>query len=1022
MAIEKHEDVESGYLHEPFIQPEDAAAACKENGSDKSVKNGSIGMVLLSTLVAVCGSFTFGTCVGYSAPTQAAIRADLNLSLAEFSMFGSLVTIGAMLGAITSGRITDFIGRKGAMRISTGFCITGWIAVFFSKGSYSLDFGRFFTGYGIGVISYVLLIVTGGSVSFLLGSVINWRELALAGLVPCICLLVGLCFIPESPRWLAKVGREKEFQLALSRLRGKDADISDEAAEILDYIETLQSLPKTKLLDLFQSKYVHSVVIGVGLMACQQSVGINGIGFYTAEIFVAAGLSSGKAGTIAYACIQIPFTLLGAILMDKSGRRPLVMDQSLLPEWVPILAFAGVLIYIAAFSIGLGSVPWVIMSEIFPIHLKGTAGSLVVLVAWLGAWVVSYTFNFLMSWSSPGTLFLYAGCSLLTILFVAKLVPETKGKTLEEIQACIIRTMLGMSSFSTQFVQSPNLPPRFHHHVQWNFSQDVSKVPRTHVVCSITKSQLGYDKTLASRFHYAARFSVSRQSETKSIAYRRMTCTNAKENLFKKMAIEQHKDVESGYLQEPFIQPEEVACKEVGSDKSVENGSIGMVLLSTLVAVCGSFTFGNCVGYSSPTQAAIREDLSLSLAEFSMFGSLVTIGAMLGAITSGRITDFIGRKGAMRISTGFCITGWLAVFFSKGSYSLDLGRFFTGYGIGLISYVVPVYIAEIAPKNLRGGLATTNQLLIVTGASVSFLLGSVIHWRKLALAGLVPCICLLIGLCFIPESPRWLAKVGREKEFQLALRRLRGKDVDISDEAAEILDSIETLRSLPKIKLLDLFQSKHVRSVVIGVGLMVCQQFVGINGIGFYTAETFIAAGLSSGKAGTIAYACLQVPFTVLGAILMDKSGRRPLMMVNLLASFRNWDILRLLYCRYCFLSQGKSLDQSLMLECAPIFAVAGVLIYIAAYSIGVGPVPWVIMSEIFPIHVKGIAGSLVVLANWLGAWIVSYTFNSLMSWSSPGTLFLYAGSSLLTILFVTKLVPETKGKTLEEIQAWISP
>ncbi|KAL5150882.1 Sugar transporter ERD6-like 16 [Glycine soja] len=929
MAIEKHEDVESGYLHEPFIQPEDAAAACKENGSDKSVKNGSIGMVLLSTLVAVCGSFTFGTCVGYSAPTQAAIRADLNLSLAEFSMFGSLVTIGAMLGAITSGRITDFIGRKGAMRISTGFCITGWIAVFFSKGSYSLDFGRFFTGYGIGVISYVLLIVTGGSVSFLLGSVINWRELALAGLVPCICLLVGLCFIPESPRWLAKVGREKEFQLALSRLRGKDADISDEAAEILDYIETLQSLPKTKLLDLFQSKYVHSVVIGVGLMACQQSVGINGIGFYTAEIFVAAGLSSGKAGTIAYACIQIPFTLLGAILMDKSGRRPLVMDQSLLPEWVPILAFAGVLIYIAAFSIGLGSVPWVIMSEIFPIHLKGTAGSLVVLVAWLGAWVVSYTFNFLMSWSSPGTLFLYAGCSLLTILFVAKLVPETKGKTLEEIQACIIRTMLGMSSFSTQFVQSPNLPPRFHHHVQ----------------------------------------------------------------LFKKMAIEQHKDVESGYLQEPFIQPEEVACKEVGSDKSVENGSIGMVLLSTLVAVCGSFTFGNCVGYSSPTQAAIREDLSLSLAEFSMFGSLVTIGAMLGAITSGRITDFIGRKGAMRISTGFCITGWLAVFFSKGSYSLDLGRFFTGYGIGLISYVVPVYIAEIAPKNLRGGLATTNQLLIVTGASVSFLLGSVIHWRKLALAGLVPCICLLIGLCFIPESPRWLAKVGREKEFQLALRRLRGKDVDISDEAAEILDSIETLRSLPKIKLLDLFQSKHVRSVVIGVGLMVCQQFVGINGIGFYTAETFIAAGLSSGKAGTIAYACLQVPFTVLGAILMDKSGRRPLMM-----------------------------DQSLMLECAPIFAVAGVLIYIAAYSIGVGPVPWVIMSEIFPIHVKGIAGSLVVLANWLGAWIVSYTFNSLMSWSSPGTLFLYAGSSLLTILFVTKLVPETKGKTLEEIQAWISP
>ncbi|KHN03017.1 Sugar transporter ERD6-like 16, partial [Glycine soja] len=317
------------------------------------------------------------------------------------------------------------------------------------------------------------------------------------------------------------------------------------------------------------------------------------------------------------------------------------------------------------------------------------------------------------------------------------------------------------------------------------------------------------------------------------------------------------------------------------------------------------------VGYSAPTQAAIREDLNLSLAEFSMFGSLVTIGATLGAITSGRITDFIGRKG--------------------DPYSLDLGRFFTGYGIGVISFVVPVYIAEIAPKNLRGGLATTNQLMIVIGSSISFLLGSFLSWRQLALAGLVPCISLLIGLHFIPESPRWL-------------------------------DYIETLQSLPKTKFLALFQSKHVRSVVIGVGLMVCQQSVGIN-------------GLSSGKIGSIAYACMQVPFTVLGAMLMDKSGRRPLIM-----------------------------DQSLLLDCVPILAVASVLIYVGAFSIGMGPVPWVIMSEIFLIHVKGTAGSLVVLVNWLGAWVVSYTFNFLMSWSS-----------------LAKLLPETKGKTLEEVQACIN-
>ncbi|KAF7837177.1 sugar transporter ERD6-like 16 [Senna tora] len=446
------------------------------------------------------------------------------------------------------------------------------------------------------------------------------------------------------------------------------------------------------------------------------------------------------------------------------------------------------------------------------------------------------------------------------------------------------------------------------------------------------------------------------------------------------MGIEQYRDVESGEgnkdLQEPFILKRNKTAASCGdsveADKRVQNGSIAMVLLSTFVAVCGSFSFGTCVGYSAPTQAAIRADLNLSLAQYSMFGSLVTIGAMLGAITSGRIADFMGRKG--------------------GSYSLDLGRFFTGYGIGVISYVVPVYIAEIAPKNLRGGLATTNQLMIVIGSSVSFLIGSIVTWRTLAISGLVPLISLLVGLWFIPESPRWLAKVGREKDFQAALRRLRGKDSDISEEAAEIQDYIATLQSLPKAKFLDLFQSKHVRSVIIGVGIMVCQQSVGINGIGFYAAETFVDAGASSSNVGTIGYACVQVPITLMGALLMDKSGRRPLIM-----------------------------GQSLLLEWVPVLAVAGVLIYIAAFSIGMGSVPWVIMSEIFPINVKGSAGSLVVLVTWLGAWVVSYTYNFMMSWSAPGTLFLYAGCSLITILFVAKLVPETKGKTLEEIQASIN-
>ncbi|PPS19964.1 hypothetical protein GOBAR_AA00597 [Gossypium barbadense] len=353
-----------------------------------SDENGSIFMVLLSTFVAVCGAFEFGTCVGYSAPTQAAIREDLGLSLAE------------------------------AMRLSAVFCIAGWLAVYFSKKMLNWVFGM--APVCCRVMCHWIL------EAFLIGTVISWRELALAGLLPCIVLFVGLCFIPESPRWLAKVGDQKEFHAALRELRGKDADITEEAEEIQEYIETLQSLPKTTIWDLFQKQYIKSVIFG----------GINGVSFYASQTFALAGLSSAKAGTVAYACVQVSSagTFLGCFL---AGTSFYFKEHDLLPEWRPILAVAGVLIYVGSFSIGLGAAPWVIMSEIFPINVKGVAGSLVVLVNWLGAWAVSYTFNFMMTWSSYGTFYIYSGVSIITILFVVKFVPETKGKTLEEIQACI---------------------------------------------------------------------------------------------------------------------------------------------------------------------------------------------------------------------------------------------------------------------------------------------------------------------------------------------------------------------------------------------------------------------------------------------------------------------------------------------------------------------------------------------------------------------------------------------------------
>lgn len=439
------------------------------------------------------------------------------------------------------------------------------------------------------------------------------------------------------------------------------------------------------------------------------------------------------------------------------------------------------------------------------------------------------------------------------------------------------------------------------------------------------------------------------------------------------------------------------------------DGSLAMVIASTGVAVLGSFVFGVSIGYSAPTQSKIREDLQLSLSEYSVFGSIITIGAMIGAVASGHLADISGRKGAMRTSALVCIVGWLAIFFAQGAVSLDFGRFCTGFGVGVFSYVVPVFIAEIAPKALRGGLTTLNQLLVCTGLSVTYIVGTMVTWRMLVIAGLVPSIILIVGLSFITESPRWLAKVGRQKEFEIALQRLRGKDADVSIEASEIKEFIETIENLPKAGVQDLFNRAYIRPVIVGVGLMVFQQFVGINGILFYASETFVSAGFASGDLGTILMGCIQAPITAVGALLMDRSGRRPLLLIS-----TSGLLIGSLMSAVSFYLK----IHGLFLEQVPIIALTGILVYIASYSIGMGAVPWVIMSEIFPINIKGIGGSFVTLVNWSGSWAVSFAFNFFMSWSSSGTFFLFALVCAVAILFIVKIVPETKGKTLEEIQA----
>ncbi|OAP02084.1 hypothetical protein AXX17_AT3G04660 [Arabidopsis thaliana] len=257
----------------------------------------------------------------------------------------------------------------------------------------------------------------------------------------------------------AKIGSVKEVENSLHRLRGKDADVSDEAAEIQVMTKMLEEDSKSSFCDMFQKKYRRTLVVGIGLMLIQQLSGASGITYYSNAIFRKAGFSE-RLGSMIFGVFVIPKALVGLILVDRWGRRPLLLasavgmsigslligvsftlqEMNLFPEFIPVFVFINILVYFGFFAIGIGGLPWIIMSEIFPINIKVSAGSIVALTSWTTGWFVSYGFNFMFEWSAQGTFYIFAMVGGLSLLFIWMLVPETKGQSLEELQASLTGT------------------------------------------------------------------------------------------------------------------------------------------------------------------------------------------------------------------------------------------------------------------------------------------------------------------------------------------------------------------------------------------------------------------------------------------------------------------------------------------------------------------------------------------------------------------------------------------------------
>ncbi|XP_072994890.1 sugar transporter ERD6-like 4 [Typha latifolia] len=309
-------------------------------------------------------------------------------------------------------------------------------------------------------------------------------------------------------------------------------------------------------------------------------------------------------------------------------------------------------------------------------------------------------------------------------------------------------------------------------------------------------------------------------------------------------------------------------------------GSSSHAILCTLIVALGSIQSGFTSGYASPTQDCIREDLNLSVPEFSRFGSFSNVGAALGALLSGLIAESRGHRVSLSIASIPNIIGWLLIVHAKDSCFLYIGRLLEGFGVGIIAYTVPVYIAEIAPLNMTGALGSVHQLSVMIGIFLAYLLGMFVQWRLLAAIGCLPCTALLVGLCFIQESPWWLEKRNRTKDSEDSLRVLRGDGTAISDEAAKIKEEVEKSQRTV-FQFADLMEKNYRDPLTIGIGLLVLQQLTGINGILYYASTIFKDAGYENSNVATCVLGAIQVVATGFTTWLLDKTGQKKLLLIS---------------------------------------------------------------------------------------------------------------------------------------------
>lgn len=445
---------------------------------------------------------------------------------------------------------------------------------------------------------------------------------------------------------------------------------------------------------------------------------------------------------------------------------------------------------------------------------------------------------------------------------------------------------------------------------------------------------------------------------------------------------------------------------------SSDRGRQRALIISAGITALGGLLFGYDTGVVSGALLFLQTSFGkLSSFDKELVTSLLLVGAAFGALGAGRLADRIGRRPTILLTAAVFVAGVLGAALTPAFWLLIVMRFVIGLAVGSASMTVPLFIGELAPPKFRGALVSLNQLAITTGILVSYLidywLSASQNWRLMFGLAAIPAVVLFLGTLVQPESPHWLVSNGREEDGRRVLARYRDP-AEIDAEVRDVQRVRNEERRAPSLL------APEVRPVLIlGVTLAVLQQVTGINTVIYYAPTLLHGAGLgnSASLLANVVNGGVNVGMTLVAIRLLDRVGRRPLLITG-----TSGMVVGMLIVGSSFAIGGSRLGGGYALV-----AIAGLLVYTGSFAIGLGPVFWLLIAEIYPQHIRGPAMSVATLANWTANFVVTVSFLTLLSAiGGTGAFFLFGFLALVGLIYMIKRVPETKDLSLAEIQVQI--